>query len=247
MPSSPTPADHAVVALSVLMSVVHSRWAYPAAARRISAGARLARLALYAYLVLVAWAFVALVAALWRAHARPWSTLGLGAGAPWRLAAGGALAALYVGLAVAQRRAVLARPAVLARLTPQFLEVAPLMPRTRAERWGFRALSVTAGVCEELFYRGFVTWYLGALAGPAAALLGAALLFGVDHAYLGRKHVARTGLVGLAFGLVTLLVGSLWPVMIIHAAADLVSGDLGARVLAGAASSTLGSAPVRAA
>jgi membrane protease YdiL (CAAX protease family) len=127
---------------------------------------------------------------------------------------------------------VLARPEILERLARRFADAEPLFPRTRAERWGFRIVSVSAGVCEELFYRGFVMWYAASLAGPLVALVVSSALFGFDHLYLGRVHVIRTTLGGLAFGLVVLLSGSLWPAMIIHATADLVSGDLGERVFA---------------
>jgi uncharacterized protein len=234
MAATPALADHLIAAASVAASVVHWRWAYPRAAREIGAGVTGARLRLYRYIVVVTWLGAACVAAVWLAYARPWALLGLGLGEPVRLGAGLGLAALYVALAVAQRRAVLAHPDVLGRLARSFRHVEPLIPRTPAERNGFRAVAATAGICEELFYRGYLMWYVGALAGLSAAVVVSSAAFGFDHMYLGRRYALRTAIGGLAFAAVVVVSGSLWPAIVIHAAADLVSGDLGERVFAGA-------------
>jgi membrane protease YdiL (CAAX protease family) len=94
-----------------------------------------------------------------------------------------------------------------------------------AERAGFVAVALTAGVCEEILYRGFLIYALGrVLPSPWVALVPAALIFGIAHAYQGPRGVAGTGLLGVFLGLLYLLSGSLWPGIGLHASVDLVNG-----------------------
>lgn len=99
-----------------------------------------------------------------------------------------------------------------------------LLPETVAERVGFVLLSVTAGICEETLYRGFLIRYLHDLA-PALPLLlalaAAALLFGLAHLYQGRGALLRTAITGLAFGGLFVVTGSLLPCIVLHALIDL--------------------------
>jgi membrane protease YdiL (CAAX protease family) len=61
------------------------------------------------------------------------------------------------------------------------------------------------------------------------------MLFGLGHIYLGGSAMIKTVIGGLLFAAVALAAGSLWPAMVIHAATDLNSGDLGFRAFGGAA------------
>ena len=103
-------------------------------------------------------------------------------------------------------------------------EFSGLLPDTVVERFGFVLLSLTAGICEEALYRGFLIQYLngGAPALPLlAALAASSLAFGFGHLYQGVPAVLRTGVTGIAFGLLFLLSGSLIPGMVLHALIDL--------------------------
>jgi hypothetical protein len=235
MSATPALADHLLVAGSVALSLVNAALDYPAAVRRMRGGDPHARRTLYGYVLLVTWTMTACVLALWVANGRAWAALWLAPAAWYRTVAGAAVAALYVGLALRQRATLPRRPEALARVGRTYAHLRPMLPETDAEQRWFNAVSVTAGFCEELFYRGFVTWYVASFVGLPAAVVVSAALFGLDHLYLGRSYVLRTGIGGLAFGLVALLSGSLWPAMVMHAVADLVSGDLGRRALAAAA------------
>jgi membrane protease YdiL (CAAX protease family) len=99
-----------------------------------------------------------------------------------------------------------------------------LLPETGIERFGFVLISLTAGVCEEALYRGFLIRYLhdGAPALPLlAALAMASLAFGLAHLYQGAPAILRAGIAGVAFGLLFLLSGSLIPGIVLHALIDL--------------------------
>lgn len=100
-----------------------------------------------------------------------------------------------------------------------------LLPRTIAERRLFAALSVAAGLGEELAYRGYVLTLMSYVG--AGGLVGAAVSsipFAAVHAYQGWSGAVRAGLLGFVFGVVVLLTGSVWPAVLAHAGLDLLAG-----------------------
>lgn len=103
--------------------------------------------------------------------------------------------------------------------------VAALLPRTRREKVTFAALSVTAGVCEELVFRGFL---LGAVLtvtnSLALALIISSGAFGVMHAYQKPSGAARAAFLGMVLAIPFLSTGSLLPSMVAHAGVDLLAG-----------------------
>ncbi len=243
-----TPLDHVLfVTITLVSPLLDWLWLYPLLRRATAAGVQGARNRAYLVNMVTTWGLTAGVLALWADRGRPWAGLRLGLGTPLQSAAGLVLAAAYLGLALAQRRALLAQPDRLARVFARFGAIEPLLPHTSGERGGFALVSVTAGVCEEILFRGFVMWYVSVWTGPVLAVLISSILFGFAHLYLSPRDALRTGVAGLLFGLVVLAAGSLWPAILIHAAADLISGDLGYRSLGGgnaAASPTLRNVPL---
>jgi membrane protease YdiL (CAAX protease family) len=110
------------------------------------------------------------------------------------------------------------------RVMKQFEPLAFFLPTTRIERRWFAALSVSAGICEEILYRGFLIAYFAALfpglALPGAILLAAAV-FGAAHGYQGIRGVFLTGFIALIFTVLFYISGSLWLPMLVHALFDL--------------------------
>jgi membrane protease YdiL (CAAX protease family) len=107
------------------------------------------------------------------------------------------------------------------------------MPATSTELAGFFLLALTAGICEELLYRGFMVGLLGTVLGsPWYGVLAGAIVFGFGHAYQGRKGVLLTGLSGLILGALFVGAGSLLPGQVLHAAFDVAGGFAGAAMLA---------------
>ena len=106
-----------------------------------------------------------------------------------------------------------------------FADLPGLLPNNAAERAAFVLVSLTAGVCEEVLFRGFLIRLVygdSAAAMPlAGALAVSSLAFGLAHLYQGLKGVGRTTLAGCAFGLLFLLSGSLIPGILLHALMDL--------------------------
>ncbi len=95
------------------------------------------------------------------------------------------------------------------------------LPRTDEETANFSWLAVSAGVCEEIAYRGFLIWYLAAAFGMPLGAGLSTVIFGVAHAYQGPSGILKTGIVGLIFAGLYLLSGSLWLSILLHATIDL--------------------------
>ena len=89
------------------------------------------------------------------------------------------------------------------------------------------ALSVTAGICEEAIFRGYLQPQFMALTRsvPGGILLSAAL-FGASHAYQGYKMVILIAFYGAMFGSLSYWRGSVRSGMIAHGWQDALSGVL---------------------
>jgi membrane protease YdiL (CAAX protease family) len=127
------------------------------------------------------------------------------------------LVVLGGGLALALRVWPTARARVLA-------PVAALLPRTPRERKAFVAVAVTAGIAEEIVFRGFLLVYLTEVFPPVtlgAAMVVSSLLFGLAHSYQGVLGVLLTGLAGYWLAGLFVLTGSLLLPAVVHALVDL--------------------------
>lgn len=94
-------------------------------------------------------------------------------------------------------------------------------------------MAVSAGICEELLYRGWLLHLIGASTDSVwIGLLLSSVAFGLGHAYQGPQGILSTGFVGLVLGLIFVLVGSLITVQILHAFINLSSGLMCAYLLA---------------
>ena len=110
-----------------------------------------------------------------------------------------------------------------------------LLPRTTGERLGFAALSVIAGLGEEIVFRGYALSALAGVTGVAAAGVVTSLAFGVLHAYQGALGVVRTAALGGLLAWSFVAAGSIWPVVTAHAVLDLLGGlVLADRLMVGA-------------
>ncbi len=224
--------DHTLFVVICLASpLIDWLWLYPRLRRATAAGLPCARERGYVLTMLTSWGLTACVIALWLTFGRPFDYLRLGIGNPPRAAIGLALTAAYVVFAWMQRRAVLRQPDAAELVRRQLGRADALMPHTPREYLLFRMVAITAGICEEVLYRGFVMWYLTIWITIIPAALASSILFGFAHIYIGIPHVIRTMIVGAVFAVVVLGTGSLWPAIVLHAAIDLFSGDLVYRTL----------------
>jgi membrane protease YdiL (CAAX protease family) len=118
------------------------------------------------------------------------------------------------------------RTAQLSDLPHRMRQAGKILPHTAEERAWFIAVALTAGVCEEILYRGFLPWFIDAHTGGFVGVgyVVAALVFGLGHAYQGKDGMVVTAILGLVFGLIAWFVRSLVPGQLLHVAIDLVNG-----------------------
>ena len=105
--------------------------------------------------------------------------------------------------------------------------VASMLPRTVLEIFIWILVSVSAGICEEFVYRGYLQRQFAAMTrSVSAALVLQAIVFGVSHGYQGWKQVVIISVLGALYGLLAEWRRSLVPGMAAHAWADIYSGWL---------------------
>jgi len=234
--------DDALFTLLLAIPAIERWWTWPRYLKQLATGDPRVRATFYRRLMFGEWVPAVCLLAFWTLKARPWSWLWLaGTDTPLefgippalRLWVGLGYVALLIGVLVAQRAAVVKRPEVMDRLRPKLRYAEPILPQTIGERNLFRLVSMTAGVTEELFFRGFLIWFLMAWVGPTAAVLVSSAMFGLGHIYMGWAQAPKTALVGSVMALVVFSSASLWPAILLHAAIDWNSGELGYTVLQG--------------
>lgn len=102
-----------------------------------------------------------------------------------------------------------------------------LLPHSLVEVLLWIALSITAGICEELAFRGYLQRQFHALSGSIViAVLAQALVFGLAHSYQGWKAVVVISVLGALYGALAAWRGNLRVNVIAHASTDIWEGWL---------------------
>ncbi|MBZ5538375.1 MAG: CPBP family intramembrane metalloprotease [Acidobacteriia bacterium] len=100
-----------------------------------------------------------------------------------------------------------------------------LLPQGALEIMLWCVLSVSAGVCEEIVFRGYFQKQFQALTGSIVlAVLAQAVVFGIGHAYQGTKQVVVITGLGVLYGVLAAWRKNLRPGMIAHAWSDVYGG-----------------------
>ncbi|MGC1382317.1 MAG: CPBP family intramembrane glutamic endopeptidase, partial [Candidatus Acidiferrales bacterium] len=98
-----------------------------------------------------------------------------------------------------------------------------ILPVTHEERVWFFFVSLSAGICEEILYRGFLIHYW--MGSPtqlsvAMAMLVSSLIFGIGHIYQGVRGAIGSTVLGFIFALLFVMTGNLALPMFLHALID---------------------------
>lgn len=111
------------------------------------------------------------------------------------------------------------------KLAEQMQSLAWFMPKTKKQMFIFTiGLSVSAGICEELIFRGYILHELSEYFGVTLAVILSSALFGLCHFYQGVFNVIRTFIIGIVFCLVYLSVETLIIPIILHILLDVYGG-----------------------
>lgn len=107
----------------------------------------------------------------------------------------------------------------------------PFMPTKRKELPLYFLMCFSAGVFEEIIFRGFLVTYMMYLladivSGEMWAVFLPALVFSVAHYYQGSKAVLKILILSVLFGYIFILSDSLLVVMLLHFLVDAIGGLL---------------------
>jgi membrane protease YdiL (CAAX protease family) len=179
-----------------------------------------ARIRFFWLVIVIEWIWVATVAVVLTPRPDPLTAIGL---VPMSMSplVSGMVVGMLIGL-ILSTIAFAWNPRLRAGIQRQAAGVSALVPATTGERWLFSGVSLTAGVCEEIVFRGFLRLYLQDL-GLSMISTGilATVIFGLAHAYQGWKGIIQTSLLGGVFMGLFIASGSLLPCMVLHALVDL--------------------------
>lgn len=219
--------DHVFVLVFAVIYPVAGFFSFRRLLRRIEQGRPVSRGRLYAATIAGQWLLCCIGLCLWLYREREFALLGFdpGGGAWFWLAAALTLAGII--LLIGQLRTVRrADRELLDRIHSSFGALEHLMPHNGGELARFSLLAITAGIVEEILWRGYLIWYLDLHMPLWAAALASTVGFGVAHAYQGRDSVVKITAVGAVFTVIYLLSGSLLLPIVLHAAVDLLQGRL---------------------
>ena len=194
--------------------------------RAIRADDPCARLTAYRRVVVVQWSLVALLAVHWVVQGHAFASLGLDFPLDLRVL-GAFLVSGALGMLVhGQASTALADAETRREARGQITDLRPMLPHTPDEYSWFRPVAWTAGICEEILYRGYLPWLFALYTDDLAAFGVATLVFGLGHAYQGTSGILKTTLVGAVMSLLTWASGSLVPAMVLHVAIDAINGRM---------------------
>ncbi len=182
-------------------------------------------LAIMAMVVLAAWYF----------FGRPFDVLGFatpeenGKTYPWWLII------LFIMLYLMDVLHSVLNPHELQETKDQLETQTPFMPTLWREMPAYFLMCVSAGVCEEIVFRGFLVNFFKSIfngfpAQAAWTLITPSLIFAAAHYYQGAKAVFKILVLSMLFGLIFWMTGSLYIVMLLHFLVDFFSGILSVKL-----------------
>lgn len=182
----------------------------------------------------IQWIGVIAIGTLWYYNDR--SHISLGLGSPQMTTMAWSLIALFIIWYLFDIWWELRSEAKKAETRKKWQQNIPFLPENWQELRHFFFVAVTAGVCEEIIFRGFciqyfLAWNQDNLLGTWLAILLPAFLFSIGHVYQGYLAVLKTLFMAIILGWVFILTQSLWIPIILHFLVDIISGYVAMKVL----------------
>lgn len=219
-------ADTLLVAILVVLFPAWELWRGPALRARLMANPAL-KVTAYRSTCIQLWGLALVLLALYA-----WGCLSIAAlafrEAPWfgapLVAATLVLLTLYLARSL---RSVARDPAVRKQAAETMRPLAWMLPTDRCQAvWFVGPVSMTAGICEELLYRGYLMQWLEGFMPVWGAMILSSAVFGLMHAYQGPGGILRTAGLGLVMAGLFVVTGSLlWPI-VLHVVIDAYAGAL---------------------
>lgn len=177
------------------------------------------------------WAMAVVTLLVWWFSDRLVEDLGLGWPPPALQLVPGLLLILFIILYAVDVGSEIATGDLRQKTFDRWTKDMPFLPAKDVEWFHFNFLSISAGICEEIVFRGFFITYLNSLlqflpplTAQWLAVLIPAIIFGMVHYYQGWKAMLKISLMAILFGYIFVLTGSLWLLMLLHFLVDVLGG-----------------------
>jgi membrane protease YdiL (CAAX protease family) len=217
--------DHIFILLLFVVQPIYGTLSYRRYIARVKAGEPADRARIYLETLAIEWIALAVLGAAWYLLGRPAAALGLvppGGNSFW---IGVAVLVVLTGFLIYSWRSAFAMTQEQKDKQVNTLgDLVHVLPQSHREYRHFVAISITAGIVEEILYRGFVFWYLAQVMPIWAVIAVSSIVFGIGHTYQGAGGVVRVTGIGIAFGIFYVLTGSIWLPILAHAIFDVLQG-----------------------
>jgi membrane protease YdiL (CAAX protease family) len=217
--------DYAFILLLFVVQPIHGYFSYQKYMRRLANGEPSNRVKLYCETMILEWVAFAVLAIAWISLGRPSAELGFVSSTSMQILIGSGVLVLFTAYLLYTWH--VARQMTDAEKTKQLDALGDLnhfFPQDKRDYRHFVAVSVTAGIVEEILYRSYSFWFLAHFMPMWTVVLVSSIAFGLGHTYQGASGVARVTLIGVAFGAFYGFTGSIWLPMLAHAILDVLQG-----------------------
>ena len=215
--------DSLFCALFAVISPLYSVWGYRRLERDVTNGVAGARMREYAETIALLWLFGLGALAVWVGQGRPLAEIGVSAPRGWPIVPAILLSGAIVWFLSAQLARVkkmIRRPVVG---VAEIESVEALLPEDPREVRAFTIAALSAGVFEEVLYRGYLIAFLESYVPLWVAVIVSSLAFAYGHSYQGVSNMPRIFLLSLVLAGLYLWTGSLLIPIVLHAFVDINS------------------------
>jgi len=221
--------DHFVVLTFAVLYPAYAFFTYRNVKKDLIANTPGARTRDYKETIVWLWSLSVIAMGVWIYNDRLLADIGLGFSLSWPVWISLFLIVLGAIFLILQYRTIRNDPKQRQSIRDKLrnVDASEYLPRTDQELRWFFLVSISAGICEELLFRGFLMWYFNLFSVTALAVVLSSILFGIAHLYQGWKGGLRAGVVGLILAISYVLLGSLWIPILLHIVVDIHSGVLG--------------------
>ena len=102
-----------------------------------------------------------------------------------------------------------------------YKDVEFFMPKTKQEYHYTLIMSFTAGISEEIIFRGFLIYFFEPIIGILSSIILINVLFSLNHIWSGLKNMLGTMILGLILTAFYLLTGSILFAIVLHILVDI--------------------------
>ena len=183
----------------------------------------------YTQTIFLLWVVALPILVIWAAGDRNWAELGFAVQDSWMAISGWGLAALIAIFFLFQFSMVSKSETTRDQLREAVAKnpiMTNFMPHTEDEKHLFHLVGTTAGITEEIIFRGYLIWAFSLYLPLWAAALASLFLFTILHLYQGAKQLPGVFLMGALVTAVFLLSGSIWPAIAVHVFVDVINNSM---------------------